>query len=858
MKQLIKFMVGVILMIAFFSQVSKAQSVDGSFKVLTTTGSADTYVVSEALPSAYNPKERFLVRFHIANTGTSTLNRFGLGAKTIKKNKTDNLVSGDIKTGQTHLLAYDGTDYECLSCASAGGSPSWTLASGGTLTGNNTITMGANTVTFTGNKVSFTPDATNPGINIGSFAGAPSTLANGDLWYNSTAGHFIGRQGASNKPFMQFNSATITGNRIPYAGSSSGFTESANLTFDGTGMLIGGGTITANTRLDIRGTGTTTNNIFRLADSGNNERLSITDEGKFIANAVGGVPRFTFAIAGTAAMTIESDGSTSVGAGSDLRLGRANNSLAFAVAGTNEVFKFWNNEDVDQYGFYFQMGTGQTHTTGSTREYFTLDGNTLTSASGTVAAKHLTLKSTFNVQGTGQLTYVSAEPTFTDYDGPVTGYDWNPTTPANIAGSHIAWRNTSGGMLVNGSTITASTPLDVRGISAGNVTRFADNSNAPLVTLLNAGNLQFGTSASTYIAPSSGDASVDITGTSLLLSAAGNSTQNRDAITYNAGTSTGTSTGAKAGHRFRGTIGNSSSSASANFTHLSPVFNETSGTGALTDLFIESNYNNFNGDTYGIRMTTVGNSWGKASGAQILVGTAFQKTVNQTGTSTGSVTGFFHDPTITSITGNHYSFRSTSGSVEFSQAARTQSWLPAIKSTAGAHTGLTASTEFVSHDFTGATQQWATGTLTSQRWNYFRGYTAAFVGASTLTNAYTVYIDPPVAGTNATITNNYALGVNGSKWQLGKSVYDATITGGGTTGNQTINKPTGTVNIAAAGTTVTVTNSFCTTSSIVYAVIRTNDATATIKNVVPGSGSFVINLNAAATAETSVGFIVFN
>jgi hypothetical protein len=55
-----------------------------------------------------------------------------------------------------------------------------------------------------------------------------------------------------------------------------------------------------------------------------------------------------------------------------------------------------------------------------------------------------------------------------------------------------------------------------------------------------------------------------------------------------------------------------------------------------------------------------------------------------------------------------------------------------------------------------------------------------------------------------------------------------------------------------------VTNSLCTTSSIVFATIRTNDTTAVIKNVVPAAGSFTINLNAAATAETSVGFFIIN
>jgi hypothetical protein len=92
----------------------------------------------------------------------------------------------------------------------------------------------------------------------------------------------------------------------------------------------------------------------------------------------------------------------------------------------------------------------------------------------------------------------------------------------------------------------------------------------------------------------------------------------------------------------------------------------------------------------------------------------------------------------------------------------------------------------------------------------------------------------------------------------GKPTYDSTITAGGTTGNQTINKPSGTVNIAAAGTTVTVTNSLVSTSSIVIAVVRTNDTTAYIKNVVPSAGSFVITLGAATTAAVSIGFIVNN
>lgn len=89
--------------------------------------------------------------------------------------------------------------------------------------------------------------------------------------------------------------------------------------------------------------------------------------------------------------------------------------------------------------------------------------------------------------------------------------------------------------------------------------------------------------------------------------------------------------------------------------------------------------------------------------------------------------------------------------------------------------------------------------------------------------------------------------------------YQRTVTAAGTTGNRTINKPVGTVNFAAGATAITVTNSTVSTSSIIFPVVRTADATCTfVKSVVPGSGSFVITLNAACTAETSVGFMVTN
>ena len=85
-----------------------------------------------------------------------------------------------------------------------------------------------------------------------------------------------------------------------------------------------------------------------------------------------------------------------------------------------------------------------------------------------------------------------------------------------------------------------------------------------------------------------------------------------------------------------------------------------------------------------------------------------------------------------------------------------------------------------------------------------------------------------------------------------------TITAAATTGAQTINKPSGSVNFAASATSLVVTNSLCTTSSVINATIATNDATANGLRVVAAAGSFTIHMLVAPTAETRVNFILTN
>lgn len=77
-------------------------------------------------------------------------------------------------------------------------------------------------------------------------------------------------------------------------------------------------------------------------------------------------------------------------------------------------------------------------------------------------------------------------------------------------------------------------------------------------------------------------------------------------------------------------------------------------------------------------------------------------------------------------------------------------------------TGGTASTALPGWNYTGGSTQWATGNITTQSENVWGATTYSFVGASTITNAYGNVFNAPIAGTNCTITNNYAAQFNGN------------------------------------------------------------------------------------------------
>jgi len=92
----------------------------------------------------------------------------------------------------------------------------------------------------------------------------------------------------------------------------------------------------------------------------------------------------------------------------------------------------------------------------------------------------------------------------------------------------------------------------------------------------------------------------------------------------------------------------------------------------------------------------------------------------------------------------------------------------------------------------------------------------------------------------------------------GKISQSSTITAPATTGNRTINTPTGTVNFAVGAEVIVVTNSLATANSLVFGTVRTDGTNGAIWTIVPAAGSFTITLAGPVEVETSVGFWVIN
>ncbi len=171
-------------------------------------------------------------------------------------------------------------------------------------------------------------------------------------------------------------------------------------------------------------------------------------------------------------------------------------------------------------------------------------------------------------------------------------------------------------------------------------------------------------------------------------------------------------------------------------------------------------------------------------------------------------------------TGN--STRCTVSSLAFSCTPTTSSAAASVRFgfTGAADTSMTAATESPSVYFNlGQVRQHATGAITLQRDFRITPSTHSAVGASTITDAASLYIDSaPLAGTNMTITNPRALWVAAGLTQLDGGVRLGAA-GAGLSIREGSNAAMGTATLSAG--TVTVSNTLVTSSSRIFLTPQT-------------------------------------
>lgn len=87
-------------------------AIDKLLGAIVTTGSSNAYVLTTGQSLvAYVTLQSFFIQANFTNSGPATINVDGLGAKSLVKNASTALASGDMTSGRFYRVTYDGTNF---------------------------------------------------------------------------------------------------------------------------------------------------------------------------------------------------------------------------------------------------------------------------------------------------------------------------------------------------------------------------------------------------------------------------------------------------------------------------------------------------------------------------------------------------------------------------------------------------------------------------------------------------------------------------------------------------------------------------------------------------------------------------
>ena len=95
---------------------SKSGVQNSTYTYAADAEASDAYAITlTPAPEAYAEGQSFVFKANTANTGASSLNVNGLGAKTLKKLTDQDTETGDIESGQIITVIHDGTNFQMQS-----------------------------------------------------------------------------------------------------------------------------------------------------------------------------------------------------------------------------------------------------------------------------------------------------------------------------------------------------------------------------------------------------------------------------------------------------------------------------------------------------------------------------------------------------------------------------------------------------------------------------------------------------------------------------------------------------------------------------------------------------------------------